>query len=752
MTPPTSHLRPFSLPRSVGEPTRRAAGVAGIALVTSVLLSTGCAPEANNDHRTHATKTESFVLPTEIVTVGNDSRPAIKLILGAPLTWRVAASDEPRQLRLAVALDKEPNATERSHITFEVRLLGTGSEPTEAQTRLDFETWRLNPHWLPIEFNLPPTSQPTELEFRAIGEVGGDAPPVPVLSQPRLLTLQSGRSDRPNIVVFSLDTLRADRLSLYGYDRPTSPNIDRRAEAGGITFSNAIAAAPWTLPSHVSMLTGRDATEHGVNRPQAAPKTGRSLADTLSDAGYQTIGFTAGGYLSPEFGVGQGFHRQLDRSRRNDDSDEELEAGLDSFSGWLHDRPIEPFFAFFHTYEIHSPYLAREPYFSELAPGVEAPPMGRAILKVPSRTDTNLLDRISIPVRPWHEYERPKDSEIQTLLSALYDSGIAYTDTELERFWTTLEETGLDENTIVVITSDHGEALGDDGRLGHDDLHDEVLRVPLVIWLPQGRPHSTDTQVRSIDIVPTLLNLADVPADPSLPGRALIQGGAPVEPEGRAEPAWSYAEAKGLAARLENRTKYIWRPKTDIRPERSEELFDLLQDPREVHDLSRNDSGSVDRYRRGTEGKIRNELRGLHTLWRNDTDVEHRFRLRSETLADQSVVTPDCVGLERTGSGAIEVTIARRSECLTIVEQLAPTPMSVSLTTATAIAGHGQTLPGSGVTATIELGETDRYEHAWSDDLSLSASWVGERADDAGRAPEIDRELEEQLRALGYLN
>ena len=163
-----------------------------------------------------------------------------------------------------------------------------------------------------------------------------------------------------------MDDLRADHLSLYGYRKVTSPNIDSWAGHHGVTFSNVVAASPWTLPSHVSLLSGLDALSHGVNFPQdAAGKDVLFLAEALREAGYRTGAVTGGGFLRPEYG----FHQGFDRFRwwpGEIGHPDELDDGLDTALRWIETWADGPFFLFFHTYEVHSPFHRREPHFERL--------------------------------------------------------------------------------------------------------------------------------------------------------------------------------------------------------------------------------------------------------------------------------------------------------------------------------------------------------------------------------------------------
>lgn len=328
-----------------------------------------------------------------------------------------------------------------------------------------------------------------------------------------LLALACGdeAQPRPNIVLISVDTLRADRL-------PVSPRIDAWAKRHATVFQNAVAQAPWTLPSHASMLTGLDALRHGVNHSfQAAPEELTTLAERLRDAGYVTAGISGGAWLDPQYGLAQGFERY--RSwRREQRGDEELEAHAALAARWLGELQV-PFFLFLHTFDVHD---------------------------------------FNAPHRRARAAPRPNDPHAD--LVQLYEQAVSHMDERVGTLLERLESLDLHRRTIVVLTSDHGEDLGEDGVFGHGSLRDQVLRVPLLVASPGGRSAGRviDEQVRSVDLVPTLLDLAGLEIPPGLDGvslRALIEGEAADVPK----VATSYFSiAHGLSLRLENRWKYVY--------------------------------------------------------------------------------------------------------------------------------------------------------------------------------------------------
>ena len=313
----------------------------------------------------------------------------------------------------------------------------------------------------------------------AEGEDGG--PVIGALwAQPRLLVPAPAPSQAPNLVLISLDTLRADHLSGYGYPRSTSPIIDSRLVEQGTTFVDVTTAFSRTDVSHMSLFTGL--------YPAAQPEPGRLargtklplLAERLGDQGFETAAFTEHGLLSGAFGFWFGFDRFVERATQADTT---AQATFSDAVDWLRSNANRRFFLFVHTYKTHSPYAHRPAYdglFRE-ATDWEEP--------VWARVDPELRDTVDA-------YDRTI-READDLVGSLLD---------------TLDELELADDTLVVLTSDHGEAFGERGRSGHSyGSHQEVVRVPLVLRgpsVPAGL--RIDVPVSLVDIAPTVAEWASI--------------------------------------------------------------------------------------------------------------------------------------------------------------------------------------------------------------------------------------------------
>lgn len=318
-------------------------------------------------------------------------------------------------------------------------------------------------------------------------------------SQPR------GHVERgPNVLLITLDTLRRDHLSSYGYDKPTSPFLDSLAKEG-TRFTSAYAASNLTKPSHTSILTGLHPKNHGImsNNAKVLHDDVLTLAEIFHERGYATFAVTSASPLGGSYsGLDQGFEVYYNRKhgfRRK--ADRVVREARDLFKRWRREPKRRPFFAWLHFYDCHTRYSPPAELLEEVW--------------TPARPGES---RVQLPVSPHRGTELvnggiPVPAMINGLLDpsyyrAAYDALITHVDSQLEELFTTLNGWRIGE-TIVAITADHGEMLGEYGiYYNHASIYEPVAAVPLILLAP-GRPMppTVDAVVENLDIAPTLLDL-----------------------------------------------------------------------------------------------------------------------------------------------------------------------------------------------------------------------------------------------------
>jgi arylsulfatase len=295
-----------------------------------------------------------------------------------------------------------------------------------------------------------------------------------------------------NLIVYLVDTVRADHLGCYGYRLPTSPALDAFA-LEAVLFENAYAQSSWTKPAVASIFTGLRPWRHGANqRRQRLADEAVTLAEILAAAGYRTAGFITNPNVGGAFGFRQGFERY--HAEREEQSGESVRrAAFD----WLEARgeDARPFFLYLHTVEPHSPYRDALDRAGEFGARLADPQIGL-------RRHLRALGDGSLRAAP----------ETVSELVALYDAEVAAADTSFGALLDELGRRGLADETIIVFVSDHGEEFADHGGFEHSrTLYEEVLRVPLIVRAPGFAPRRVAASAQHVDLLPTLLDLVAVP-------------------------------------------------------------------------------------------------------------------------------------------------------------------------------------------------------------------------------------------------
>ncbi|HSQ34716.1 MAG TPA: sulfatase, partial [Candidatus Binatia bacterium] len=299
------------------------------------------------------------------------------------------------------------------------------------------------------------------------------------------------RRDRPRtVLMLMLDTLRADHVSAYGYRRRTTPAFDALAK-DSLLFSRAVSTSSWTLPAHVSLFSGRDVLGHGVVAPESViPADLPLLAEKMQADGFVTLALTGGGFVDDRFGFSRGFQSYANRS--GDIFQQKASALLyRAFMERAADYAGQDLFVFLHTYQMHAPYKAPEPYFRAFDPGLDA-----KIKHV--RGDLRRTPGSSPALTAAESAERQK-------LIDLYDASVLYSDQELLKpVLAYLRDSGRFDDAMLVVLSDHGEEFFDHGDWEHGHtLYQELTRIPLLIKLPRQK---------SGEVRPQLVAISDIAA------------------------------------------------------------------------------------------------------------------------------------------------------------------------------------------------------------------------------------------------
>ncbi|MFN0083778.1 MAG: sulfatase [Blastocatellia bacterium] len=417
-----------------------------------------------------------------------------------------------------------------------------------------------------------------------------------------LETLPPAPLERPNVLLIVLDTVRAQNMSLYGYARATTPHL-RRFAARGATFERAISTAPWTTPSHAGIFTGRAPHEVSAGWVRPLDDAHPTLAEKLRGHGYATAGFVANtincGYESgldrgflhyedynvtlAEFSISAsigrallhadpvrrwlGWHQFVTRKNASDVNE--------AFLAWLSHRPSRPFFAFLNYFDAHEPYLPPPPFDRRFGEPVKRHGRVTHRLRMAWRSDREKLGA----------------AENRAEIDA-YDGAIAYLDQQLGELFARLDQQGILEKTLVIVTSDHGESFGEHGRYAHgEDLYLTSIHVPLAVILPGVVPAGIRlaAPVSLQEIPVTVMDLLGL-SPREFPGESLARrwqrlAGEPcaVFSEVDIAPIMPHKFAAGVQAIMRSMIEGDYHYIKNV--DGAEEVYDILRDPGELNDL-----------------------------------------------------------------------------------------------------------------------------------------------------------------------
>ncbi len=402
-----------------------------------------------------------------------------------------------------------------------------------------------------------------------------------------------------NLILVSLDTSRADSFSSYGAARVNTPNLDRFA-AEAVVFSDCLSQSTATAPSHMSLLTGQYVHRHGLWSNANGVTPSATLASVLRDAGWRTAAFTGHGSFRADLGLDAGFDRfESWTGEERWPFTRSMEDVLPDAEAWLGESSGEPFVLLVHAYDPHCPYWPPQPWREQYAGWYRGELDPRRLCG---------LDGFG----PLFRDQRIGSDELRYLRD-LYDAEIAAADAALGGFLDRLRESGLLDRSIVVVTSDHGEVLGAHEWVGHTNVWEEEMKVPLFVRFPQGRwARRLDDPVQLIDLMPTLLSALGVGAPDGVQGLDLMP-----RIEGRQDPIGDQRMRLSQVGSLESiRFDRRWKIAFSRGGQgpTARRIFDLAADPGEMDNLADQPEGR----------KLFDVLFARYRDWRASTRAEDR--------------------------------------------------------------------------------------------------------------------------------
>lgn len=505
--------------------------------------------------------------PARLVQTAGAVRYALRVPKGAELrfTPRLHPGAAGARPRFRVVLETEAGSRE-----LWARDLDATSTPREERVRFDAPAGSL------ARLSLEIAGERMAWGIWERPRIVADEPPPPPLRRP-FATAESARADLLrsrlqglDVLLIILDAARAQQFGCYGYERATTPEIDRIAREG-VVFERAYAPAVYTLASMASLWTSLYPDEHGAGVEQgaklgAAPMT---LAERLETRGITAAGFVANGMAGPAFGLARGFSHFEEVFRGHGAAASSFRAEL---LPWLEENRGRRIFAYAHYREPHFPYDAPPEVVASFGPDAPLPKQ--------AKTEDRFITSVNWGGRELTPAE-------QAHLVRLYDANLAYADSEIGVLRRRMGELGLWEKTVVIVTADHGEALYEhDGFVGHNQqVYEPSVHIPLIVRFPAGKGPAgarVPALVDSLDLAPTIVELFGLPRDAAagFTGRSLlpVMAGAPGKDVVFSR---TTSERPRYMAR-DTRFKYIFHSRFG-----PQELYDLVEDPGETHDLSK---------------------------------------------------------------------------------------------------------------------------------------------------------------------
>lgn len=550
---------------------------------------------------------------------------------------RLPPPDAKPTLRFHYGMPQEAHSANGDGARLEVRFVADGGEVIEiGGVDVDPKNDRSQRRWQLASFDLAAIAgREGQLVFASTDDPGDDDDELDavMLATPRIEPAEQAPGSF-NVLLIGVDTLRADKMSVFGYERPTTPHLEKLADEG-VRFMNTRSQAPWTLPSFSSILTSLYPSRHGAGRgghdewTPIDPNT-TSIAEILQRVGYETQGIVANGLISPQYGLDQGFEGYQSAWAM-----ESVERDADSVQDFVTEHRTTPWLLFWHIMDPHLPYSTRqsfrdeftsEDYDGQFSRGRGSVPFGSLSLRQGRR-------------RYSHEGPPPapklSDDDVRYVHN-YYDAEIAETDAAIGAVLDAIKESGQWDRTIVALVADHGEGLGDHEHYHHGyTLFEDQVHIPMLLRIPgQHVGRVVDRSVASIDLAPTILGALGIEPPEFFHGVDRLAEDAPQDDAYFLEyPSYDSSAQKGWVL---GSFKYLHDPLFH-----TEALYDLAVDPGEKTDIKSQHPDIVARARKEMDAFRWRELQKgrFHIRLAGEKGQRLVVKVKTNDLFDANFVT-----------------------------------------------------------------------------------------------------------------
>ena|GEM_PF-396785 len=538
------------------------------------------------------------------VTIGSETRNALCFPVPGRLAHEILVPEAPVGFDFGIGIRSDTAEKSGASVRFRIAVETASAGPQQVFARVLNAEAGADNEWFDCRVDLSAyAGKRASIVMETLlpssdNRAEGSASCFAAWSNPTVHRLERDES-APNVLIYMIDTLRADHLGVYGYTRKTSPNLDTFAR-NGILFRSAFSTASWTRPAVASLLTSLYPSFHGaIDRPDVMDDSVTTLSEILLREGYSTAAFVTNPNVLPLYGFAQGFETfgDIEAEQWHLKAGKASELNQAAFE-YLERHRDRKFFLYLHSNDPHHPYRPEEPY---------------------NRTFARRGDDVG--PQAYEKAERLSEADKKRVWESLYDGEIRYNDKHIGDLLRELKRMGLFDDTLIVFVSDHGEEFLDHGGWQHGHtLFDELIHVTLMMKLPSSfapaaHDVSVDSLVTIMDVIPTILELLEIPRPAETHGNSLFPlirgdtGGAPQQ----VICEQNLNEFTLFAVRTP-KYKYILR----TRPHERKRLYDVEVDPRETKNLIEAESAIADSFQRVVDDFCASSQSGVHLAFTGD--------------------------------------------------------------------------------------------------------------------------------------